>query len=137
MNFIYQGNTYVIVYNGQLYNTAELRQQLLRNGFTFKGHSDTEVLLKSYLHYGYDVCNHLNGIFGFAIWDVGKEELFIARDQFGIKPLYYTIKNNNFIFASEIKAILEFPECESVLDSQGICELFGIGPSHTPRSYSI
>lgn len=132
MNFVYQGNTYVIVYNGQIYNTDELRTELLRNGFTFKGHSDTEVLLKSYLHYGHEVCNHLNGIFGFAIWDIAKEELFIARDMFGIKPLYYTIKNGNFIFASEIKAILEFPECKPVLDNQGICELFGIGPSHTP-----
>jgi len=132
MNFVYQGCTYVIVYNGQLYNTSELREELLRNGFTFKGHSDTEVLLKSYIHYGYDVCNHLNGIFGFAIWNVDKEELFVARDQFGIKPLYYTIRNANFIFASEIKAILEFPECEPILDKQGICELFGIGPSHTP-----
>lgn len=132
MNFIYQGKTYVIVYNGQLYNTTELRQELIKNGFTFKGHSDTEVLLKAYIHYGYDVCNHLNGIFGFAVWDVVKEELFLARDMFGIKPLYYTIKNGNLIFASEIKAILEFPECKPVLDKQGISELFGIGPSHTP-----
>lgn len=132
MNFMYQGNTYVIVYNGQIYNTNEIRGELLKAGFTFKGHSDTEVLLKAYIHYGYDVCKHLNGIFGFAVWNVGKEELFVARDMFGIKPFYYTIKNGNFIFASEIKAILEYPDCEAILDSQGICELFGVGPSHTP-----
>jgi asparagine synthase (glutamine-hydrolysing) len=132
MHFMYEGKTYVIVYNGQLYNTSELKNELLKNGFTFKGHSDTEVLLKSYIHFGNDVCNHLNGIFGFAIWNVEDEELFVARDMFGIKPLYYCLKNNNFIFASEIKAILEFPECEAILDKQGICELFGIGPSHTP-----
>lgn len=132
MNYIYQGKTYVIVYNGQLYNTKELKSELLKNNFTFKGHSDTEILLKSYIHFGTEVCNHLNGIFGLAIWNVEDEELFVARDMFGIKPFYYTVRNGNFIFASEIKAILEFPECEAVLDKQGICELFGIGPCHTP-----
>lgn len=132
MTSIYDGKTYTIVYNGQLYNTVELRKELKKNGFEFKGHSDTEVLLKSYIHYGKDVCKFLNGIFGFAIWNNEDEELFIARDQFGIKPLYYCIKNNNLIFGSEIKSILEFPECKAVLDEQGISELFGVGPSHSP-----
>ncbi len=124
--------TYTIVYNGQLYNAEELRNILIENGFKFKGHSDTEVLLKAYIFYGKDVCKHLNGIFGFAIWNDKKEELFIARDHFGIKPLYYTVVDDNFIFSSEIKAILEHPLCRPVLDKQGICELFGVGPSHTP-----
>lgn len=132
MSFIYQGKTYTIVYNGQLYNTIELRQELKKNGFEFKGHSDTEVLLKAYIHYGKDVCKFLNGIFGFAIWNNEDEELFMARDQFGIKPLYYSIKNNNLIFSSEIKSILEFPECKAILNEQGISELFGVGPSHSP-----
>ena len=70
--------------------------------------------------------------FGFAIWNDKKEELFVARDHFGIKPFYYSKCGNNFIFASEIKAILEHPLCENVIDKTGICELFGIGPSHTP-----
>ncbi len=123
--------TYTIVYNGQIYNTQEIRDVLIDNGFKFKGHSDTEVLLKAYVFYGKEVCKHLNGIFGFAIWNDKNEEIYIARDHFGIKPLYYAFSNENFIFASEVKAILEHPSIETVLDKTGICELFGIGPSHT------
>ncbi len=124
--------TYTIVYNGQLYNTQELRQTLTNNGFEFKGHSDTEVLLKSYLFYGKEVCKHLNGIFAFAIWNDKTEELFLARDHFGIKPLYYAKIDDNLIFASEVKAIFEHPKSRPILDKTGISELFGIGPSHTP-----
>ncbi len=123
---------YVIVYNGQIYNTKELKKTLSENGFSFNTHSDTEVLLKSYIHYGNDVVNYLNGIFAFAIWDSRKKELFLARDHFGVKPLFYTIKNGCLVFASEIKALFEYPEVEKVLDNQSICELFGIGPAHTP-----
>ncbi len=132
MKFTYQGNTYIIIYNGQIYNTKELKEILLENGFDFNGHCDTEILLKSYIHFGYDVVKHLNGIFAFAIWDSKRNELYIARDHFGIKPFYYTYKNNNFIFASEIKSILTHPDINAVLDENGIYELFGIGPSHTP-----
>ena len=123
---------FTIVYNGQIYNTKELRQILEEHDFTFESHSDTEVLLKSYIYYGRDVVNHLNGIFAFAIWDSEKEELFMARDHFGVKPLFYTIQNNSFIFASEIKALFQYPGVQKILDKQGICELFGIGPAHTP-----
>ena len=123
---------YVITYNGQIYNTKELRKTLTENGFTFYGHSDTEVLLKSYIHYGKDVVNHLNGIFSFAIWNTKTQELFMARDHFGVKPLFYTEFDNGLIFASELKAIFKYPNFEKVIDSQGISELFGIGPSHTP-----
>ena len=122
---------YVIVYNGQIYNTKELRKTLEENGFTFNGHSDTEVLLKSYIHFGNEVINHLNGIFAFAIWNEHKKELFLARDHFGVKPLFYTIQDNTIIFSSEIKGIFEYPNIEKVVDNQGICELFGIGPAHT------
>ncbi len=132
MKFTIDDVTYTIVYNGQLYNTKELRETLLDNGFKFKGHSDTEVLLKSYIFYGKDVCTHLNGIFAFAIWNSKKEEIFIARDHFGIKPLYYSLVNDNLIFASEVKAIFEHPMVKPMIDKTGIAELFGIGPSHTP-----
>ncbi len=123
--------TYTIVYNGQIYNTEEIRNVLKDNGFKFKGHSDTEVLLKAYIFYGKDVCRYLNGIFAFAIWNDKKGELFIARDHFGIKPLYYAFSKENFIFASEVKAILEHPCIDNIVDRTGISELFGIGPSHT------
>jgi len=102
-------NTYTIIYNGQLYNIKELKKELKENGFSFETHSDTEVLLKSYIHWGYNVIHKLNGIFAFAIWDEKKQELFVARDHFGVKPFYYTILEDNFIFSSEIKSILEFP----------------------------
>lgn len=132
MRFSIFGTDYVIIYNGQLYNTKELREVLKKNGFVFKGHSDTEVLLKSYIHYGENVCKYLNGIFGFAVWNSKTEELFIARDQFGIKPLYYSRFEDKFIFASEIKSILAYPGVKAILDKNGISELFGIGPSHSP-----
>ncbi len=132
MTIKYNNSTYTVVYNGQIYNTPELREELSKSGYTFETHSDTEVLLKSYIHFGYDVVKKLNGIFGFAIWNSSKQELFIARDHFGVKPFYYTLKDNTFIFASEIKAILAFPGIKARLDKQGISELFGLGPAHTP-----
>lgn len=130
-------SNFIISYNGQIYNTCELRKTLEENGFTFDTHSDTEVLLKSYIYYGNDVVKHLNGIFAFAIWDSSKEELFVARDHFGVKPFFYTIQENSFVFGSEIKALFEYPGVEKILDSQGVSELFGIGPTHTPRNNSI
>ena len=128
----YSFGEYIISYNGQIYNTKELNKTLEENDFTFHTHSDTEVLLKSYIHYGNDVVNHLNGIFAFAIWNTKTKELFLARDHFGVKPLFYTFLEDNFIFASEIKALFEFPGVDKKVDEQGISELFGIGPAHTP-----
>lgn len=137
MSVKYNNCTYTIVYNGQLYNTTELRNQLLENGFTFETYSDTEVLLKSYILWGYNVVHKLNGIYGFAIWNDTKKELFAARDHFGVKPFYYTVNDNNLVFASEIKAILKFPGVKAKLDTQGICELFGLGPAHTPGTVAF
>lgn len=128
----FENNQYTIVYNGQIYNTAELKETLTEKGFTFSTHSDTEVLLKGFIAYGYDIVSHLNGIFAFAVWDSKKEELFLARDHFGVKPLFYTQVDNHFVFASEIKALFQFPNVEKIVNDQGIGELFGIGPSHTP-----
>ncbi len=131
MTFHYNGNKYVIVYNGQIYNTEELREDLKSHGFDFEGHSDTEVLLKAYVFYKEEVVNKLNGIFAFAVWDEKNKSLFLARDHFGVKPLYYSYINNSFVFASEVKAILQYPDIKPELDEQGICEMFGIGPAHT------
>jgi len=132
MTFMYNENAYTIVYNGQLYNTSELRAELLDNGYIFDGHSDTEVLLKSFVKWGYDVVKKLNGIFAFAIWDKNKKELFFARDHLGVKPFYYTKCMDTFVFASEVKSVLKFPGVNCILDKQGICELIGLGPAHTP-----
>ena len=128
----YSFGKYVIVYNGQIYNTKELKEILVENGFEIKTHSDTEILLKSYIHYGKDVVHHLNGIFAFSIWDEKNNELFLARDHFGVKPLFYTQFENSFIFASELKAIFKYPNIQKIIDRQGIAELIGIGPAHTP-----
>ena len=131
MTLHYNGNRYVIVYNGQIYNTEELREDLKSHGFDFEGHSDTEVLLKAYVFYKEEVVNKLNGIFAFAVWDEKNKSLFLARDHFGVKPLYYSYINNSFVFASEVKAIFKYPDIKPELDEQGICEMFGIGPAHT------
>ena len=131
MSAMKDGNLYTIVYNGQLYNTKDLRSELEENGFTFDSYSDTEVLLKSFIFWKYDVVKKLNGIFSFAIWDSKKNELFLARDHFGVKPLFYTIYNNTIVFASEIKALFKYPGIEAKLDEQSIAELFGIGPART------
>ena len=131
MSAMKDGNLYTIVYNGQLYNTKDLRSELEENGFTFDSYSDTEVLLKSFIFWKYDVVKKLIGIFSFAIWNSKKNELFLARDHFGVKPLFYTIYNNTLVFASEIKALFKYPGIEAKLDEQSIAELFGIGPART------
>ncbi len=131
MTYQYNGNTYTIVYNGQIYNTKELKEELIQNGFTIDTTSDTEILLKSFICFHENVVDKLNGIFAFAIWDSSNKKLFVARDHFGVKPFYYAMINDYLIFASEVKAILEFPGIKAKLDKQGICELFGIGPAHT------
>ena len=131
MCFRFQGNNYALVYNGQLYNYQEIQKELEKAGFYFEGHSDTEVLLKAYIYWGYDVVHYLNGMYAFAIWDENKNEIFMARDHLGIKPLFYSIKNGEIIFASEIKALFEFPSIFPCVNETGISELFGIGPAHT------
>ena len=127
----YSYGEYCIVYNGQIYNTDDLHKRLSEHGVSFDGYSDTEILLKSYITFGTDIFKELNGIFAFAIWDSKKEELVLARDHFGVKPLFYTMFENNLLVASEIKALFAHPQVEKKIDSQGICEMFGIGPAHT------
>lgn len=132
MSFKYNDNIYTIVYNGQLYNAKDIRENLMAAGLDFNGYSDTEVILKAFAYYGSSIFKEFNGIFSFAIWNKNKQELTLARDHFGIKPLYYTISNDTLVFASEIKAILNYPGFKTQVDKQGISELFGIGPAHTP-----
>lgn len=105
-----------IVYNGEIYNYVELREELKKFGYEFTSTSDTEVLLAGYSHWGSGLLNKLIGMFAFAILDLNKRSLFLARDFFGIKPLYYTLKNNRFAFASEAKALLEMEHIERTAD---------------------
>ena len=129
---IINGNKYVLVYNGELYNTEELRKSLLEEGYFFDSYSDTEVLLMSYIAWGVNCIKKFNGIFAFAIYDEEKERVFLARDQMGVKPLFYSINNKNIIFASEIKAILANPMVKAQIDREGITELFALGPAVVP-----
>ena len=131
MSAMYNNNVYTIAYNGQIYNTSELRSELEEHGFSFNSYSDTEVILKGYIHWKYDLVKKLNGIFAFAIWDSQNKELFLARDHFGVKPLFYTFYNNTIVFGSEIKALFKYPGIEPRLDEQSIAELFGVGPCRT------
>ena len=95
-----------ITYNGEIYNYIELREELKSLGFEFRTNSDTEVILYSYLQWGKDCLTHFNGMWGFGIWDSRDNSLFLAKDRFGIKPLYYTLSSNYFAFSSEIKPLL-------------------------------
>jgi asparagine synthase (glutamine-hydrolysing) len=110
----------VLVFNGEIYNYKELRSDLIRKGFAFKGDSDTEVLLNLYLSEGVKMLEKLNGIFAFAIWDANIKSLFVARDAFGVKPLYYYSKGSVFSFASEIKALLVLMPRDRDIDIESI-----------------
>lgn len=127
-------NRYSIIYNGELYNTKELKDCLIKEGYEFETSSDTEVLLTSYIHYGEDCVDYLNGIFAFAIWDSRKKRLFVARDRFGVKPLFYCIIGEQLVFASEIKALFCHPDVKPVIDDESMRQVFGIGPARTPGS---
>lgn len=106
-----EDNTVVVVFNGEIYNFMELREELIKAGHVFKTRSDTEVVVHGYEEYGTSLASKLRGMFAFAIWDMNNKVLYGARDYFGIKPYYYTkTKNGNLLFASEIKSLLEHPD---------------------------
>ena len=123
--------SYTIIYNGELYNTSELREDLEIKGWRFKTTSDTEVILVGIIEYGNEFVKELNGIFAFAIWDSYQETLSIFRDRLGIKPLFYTNTGNALIFGSELKVLFEYPGIRPIIDKEGLCEVFGIGPART------
>lgn len=128
------GYRYHIVYNGEVYNTEELRQLLSARNVHPKTTSDTEVLLLCFLEFGPEFIKKVDGIFALAIYDELHETLTLYRDCFGVKPLFYTSINNTFIFASELKGLLEYPEVKAVVDSDGMNEIFSLGPARTPGS---
>ena len=107
---------YVIVYNGEIFNYIELRNDLIKKGYRFNNNSDTEVILNSYKEYGEDCLHKLNGMWAFAIWDKKENSLFCSRDRYGIKPFYYYKDQNRFIFGSEIKQILDYKVDKSIND---------------------
>lgn len=123
---------YGIVYNGEIYNAEELKQDLLSRGYGFETTCDTEVILCGYMEYGMEVAQKLNGIFAFAIWDGNREALFLCRDRLGVKPLFYAVKGDTLVFGSEPKALFAHPQIRPEADLDSFREIFGVGPARTP-----
>jgi asparagine synthase (glutamine-hydrolysing) len=115
---------YTIVFNGEIYNFKEIRLALEKGGVSFSSHSDTEVILHAFEAYGCDCFSMFNGMFALAIYDHTNGTLLLARDQFGIKPLYFSNSADVFIFGSEIKAILKHPSFNFTLNKQALVEYF-------------
>ncbi len=132
MSVTHKGKTYTIVYNGELYNTEALREELRAEGFRFRGHSDTEVVLKMYIKYGSRCADKLNGIFAFAVFNSSDRSIFLCRDKIGVKPLFYYEYKGGLIFGSEIKALLASTIVKPKIDEQGLNEIFFLGPARTP-----
>lgn len=124
-----------VVFNGEIYNHAELRKELQQKGFSFKtDHSDTEVILNSYAAWGIDCISRFRGMFAFCLWDMSKDLFWLVRDRMGIKPLYYTISDGNLYFASEIKAILKSPVIQKRINYTGLYDylsFFSVAPPET------
>ena len=120
-----------IVYNGEIYNTEELKSELPAGKFHFETTSDTEVILYCYMHFGPSFVQKLNGIFAFAIYDEQKQQLLLYRDRAGVKPLFYTQMEGSLVFGSELKALFCHPAITPAIDRQGMQELLAIGPAHT------
>ena len=124
----------IIIYNGELYNTPELRTELMSCGHEFVGHSDTEVLLHAYLEWKTDAFSRLNGIFAFAIWEKRERRLTLCRDRLGVKPLFFAPIHNGLTFGSTIDTVLCHPEIEPALDEDGLRTLLLLGPARPPES---
>lgn len=120
--------SYTIVYNGELYNTKELRDELIKFGYCFKGHSDTEVLLTAFVHWGEMCLEKLNGIYAFGVWNDESKTLFLARDRMGVKPLFVYSYPDGIIFGSELKTLLANPLVRPRVDNDGLKEIFLFGP---------
>lgn len=132
MKLLWRDIHYNLLYDGELYNAKELRHELECLGHRFLDHSDTEVLLHSYVQWGAGCLERLNGIFAFAVWEEELKQLFLARDRIGVKPLFYTQKGESFLFASEIKTLLASGLVPPRVDAGGVGEIMLLGPGRTP-----
>jgi asparagine synthase (glutamine-hydrolysing) len=122
----------VLTFSGEIYNVTELRRELAARGHYFRTRSDTEVLLHGYLEWGADCVRRLNGMFAFGVWDGRRQELLLARDRLGVKPLYYALQAEGVLFGSEPKAVLAHPQFRAEIDSEGLAELFSQVGTATP-----
>jgi asparagine synthase (glutamine-hydrolysing) len=129
-----EDGTINVVYNGEIYNFVELREELRKNGHVFRTQSDTEVIVHGYEEWGDDCTNRFNGIFAFALWDCNRRRLLLARDHLGVKPLYYTVLGDRLLFASEIKALLRDPACPRAVNLQSLSLLFTLRYVPSPQT---
>ncbi len=129
-----ENETNWIIFNGEIYNYRELRIYLQHKNHVFRTHSDTEVILHLYEEFGLDCVQHLNGIFAFAIWDIPRQEIVIARDRMGVKPIYYTETANYFIFGLELKVLLAHPDVERDIDLISLNEYLTYKYVPSPRT---
>ena len=134
MSLCWAGEEYVITYNGELYNTQELRNALTTLGHEFLTHSDTEVVLHAYAQWKEACVDKFNGIFAFGVWEKNKKRLFLARDRMGVKPLFYTQFSGGMLFSSEIKTMLSYPGVPRQLDKEGVAQIILLGPGRLPGS---
>jgi asparagine synthase (glutamine-hydrolysing) len=125
---------FVLSYNGEIYNFRQLRHMLEAKGYHFRSRTDSEVLLCALAEWGTEALGRLNGMFAFALWDRNLKRLVLARDRYGIKPLYYWIQDKRFLFASESKALLSLPDCRPGIDREGVLEYFTFQNFFTDRT---
>ena len=121
--FSHCGN-FIISYNGEIYNYLSLKKTLIKEGFKFQSNTDTEVVLNGFIRWKDKLLGKLNGMFAFAIWDKRNQSLFIARDRYGIKPVYFAKINQTFLFSSEVKSFFQHPEFNIRINKQSILEYF-------------
>lgn len=132
ISFLRNGRRLHIIYNGELYNSRELRRDLLNLGYAFETTSDAEIALLGFAEYGADYVKRLNGVFAFAIADETENALYLFRDKLGVKPLFYSTEENETVFSSELKGIFAHPQKKRRVSRQGLNEIFSLGPAKTP-----
>ncbi len=128
MTRTYEGKTYTIIYNGEIYNTPTLRKEIESYGIVLETNCDTEVVLYTYILFGEQASTKLNGIFAFAVYDETAQNVYLSRDRFGVKPFFYSMQGDNFIFGSEIKSLLQHPQVKPVIDKKGLWQLLFLAP---------
>lgn len=132
MTRTFSGETYTIVYNGEIYNTDEVRSELIEKGAVFETNCDTEAVLWGYIMFKEDILQKLNGIFAFAVWEHNGKRLFLARDRMGVKPLFYAETDFGIAFSSDINSLLKVPEIPREIDITGLSEIILMAPGRTP-----
>lgn len=132
MTRTFSGETYTIVYNGEIYNTDEVRSELIEKGAVFETNCDTEAVLWGYIMFKEDILQKLNGIFAFAVWEHSGKRLFLARDRMGVKPLFYAETDFGIAFSSDINSLLKVPEIPREIDITALSEIILMAPGRTP-----